>query len=54
MDKTLLATVIKVVTFANSHKDHIPPITAQTTNPFPYKINIDQKEASWASRMRIY
>ncbi|KAF4124128.1 autophagy-related protein 101 [Geosmithia morbida] len=54
MEQTLLTTVIKIVTFANSHKDHIPPITTQATNPFPYKINIDQKETSWASRMRIY
>lgn len=55
MEQTLLTSAMKIVTFANSHKEHIPPITTQTSaNPFPYKINIDQKETSWASRMRIY
>ncbi|KAM0222584.1 hypothetical protein ACHAQD_004184 [Fusarium lateritium] len=55
MEQTLLATAMKIVTFANTHKDHIPPITTQGANPFPYKINLDQKEAAgWATRMRIY
>ncbi|KAF4437783.1 hypothetical protein F53441_12963 [Fusarium austroafricanum] len=55
MEQTLTATAMKIVTFVNTHKDHIPPITTQGTNPFPYKINLDQKEAtSWATRMRIY
>lgn len=54
MEQTLLATAMKIVSFANNHKDHIPPITTQAANPFPYKINIEQRETSWASRMRIY
>ncbi|EXL86055.1 hypothetical protein FOPG_02274 [Fusarium oxysporum f. sp. conglutinans race 2 54008] len=55
MEQTLSATAMKIVAFVNTHKDHIPPITTQGTNPFPYKINIDQKEAAgWATRMRIY
>ncbi|KEY74141.1 hypothetical protein S7711_00301 [Stachybotrys chartarum IBT 7711] len=54
MEQTLRTTAIKIVTFANTHKDHIPPITTQGANPFPYKINIDQKETGWATRMGIY
>ncbi|KAG5937035.1 hypothetical protein E4U53_000093 [Claviceps sorghi] len=54
MEQTLLTTAMKIVTFANTHKDHIPPITTQGGNPFPFKINIDQKETGWAARMRIY
>jgi autophagy-related protein 101 len=54
MEQTLLTTAMKIVTFANTHKDHIPPITTQGSNPFPYKISIDQKETGWASRMRMY
>jgi autophagy-related protein 101 len=54
MEQTLQSTAMKIVTFANAHKEHIPPITTQATNPFPYKINIDQKETGWANRMRIY
>ncbi|KAI9902579.1 hypothetical protein N3K66_001931 [Trichothecium roseum] len=54
MEATLLATAMKIVTYANQHKDHIPPITTQATNPFPYKINLDQKETGWVPKMRIY
>ncbi|KAG6325212.1 hypothetical protein E4U22_000012 [Claviceps purpurea] len=54
MEQTLLTTAMKIVSFANTHKDHIPPITTQTGNPFPFKINIDQKETGWAARMRMY
>ncbi|EGY14773.1 Autophagy-related protein like [Verticillium longisporum] len=55
MEQTLLTTVMKIVTHANAHKDHIPPITAQGANPFPYTISVNQKESGgWASRMGIY
>lgn len=54
MEQTLLTTAMKIVTFANSHKDHIPPITTQGGNPFPFKINLDHKGTGWAARMRIY
>ncbi|KAJ9138032.1 DUF1649-domain-containing protein [Coniochaeta hoffmannii] len=54
MESTLLATVLKIVTYVNTHKDHIPPITTTESNPFPYQIHINQKEASWATRMGIY
>ncbi|RKU43559.1 hypothetical protein DL546_002731 [Coniochaeta pulveracea] len=49
---TLLRTVQKIVTYVNTHKDHIPPITTMESNPFPYQISINQKaEAGWAQRM---
>ncbi|KAL7626559.1 hypothetical protein AAE478_003331 [Parahypoxylon ruwenzoriense] len=54
MEQTLLTTVMKIVTFVNSHKDHIPPITTSETNPFPYQINVNRKDAGWAARMGIY
>ncbi|KAI1812044.1 DUF1649-domain-containing protein [Poronia punctata] len=54
MEQTLLTTAMKIVTCVNSHKDHIPPITTSDTNPFPYQINVNQKDAGWASRMGIY
>jgi hypothetical protein len=55
MEQTLLTAVMKIVTHANVHKDHIPPITAQGSNPFPYQINVNQKESGgWATRMGIY
>ncbi len=52
MESTLHSTVMKVVTLVNAHKSHIPPITE--SNPFPYQININQKESGWATRMGIY
>ncbi|KAF6817156.1 Autophagy-related protein 101 [Colletotrichum plurivorum] len=54
MEQTLMTTVMKVITFVNAHKDHIPPITTQGSNPFPYQINVNQKEGGWATRMGIY
>ncbi|RYP26026.1 hypothetical protein DL768_011836 [Monosporascus sp. mg162] len=40
MAQTLTATVMKLVTCVNSHKDHIPPITTSEANPFPYQIHV--------------
>ncbi|EPE06156.1 hypothetical protein F503_02985 [Ophiostoma piceae UAMH 11346] len=54
MESTLLAAVMKIVTSVNTHKDHIPPITTSESNPFPYQINVNPKEAGWATRMGIY
>ncbi|KAK0630706.1 hypothetical protein B0T17DRAFT_590136 [Bombardia bombarda] len=52
METTLHNTIMKSVTLANAHKDHIPPITTTDSNPFPYQININhQKESGWATRM---
>jgi autophagy-related protein 101 len=54
MASTLMTTVMKIITFVNAHKDHIPPITTSETNPFPYRININEKETGWATRIGIY
>ncbi|KAI2642704.1 DUF1649-domain-containing protein [Xylaria nigripes] len=54
MEQTLLTTAMKIVTLVNSNKDHIPPITTSETNPFPYQISVNQKDAGWATRMGIY
>ncbi|KAI0866845.1 DUF1649-domain-containing protein [Xylaria cubensis] len=54
MEQTLLTTAMKIVTCVNSYKDHIPPITTSETNPFPYQINVNQKDAGWATRIGIY
>ncbi|KAH8673806.1 DUF1649 domain protein [Xylariales sp. PMI_506] len=54
MEQTLLTTVLKIITCVNNNKDHIPPITTSESNPFPYQINVNQKDAGWATRMGIY
>ena len=54
MEQTLLATVRKIMKYVSTNKDHIPPITSTTGNPFPYQITVNQKDAGWAARMGIY
>jgi autophagy-related protein 101 len=55
MAQTLMTTVMKIVTWVNAHKDHIPPILSSgETNPFPYAITVNHKETGWATRMGIY
>ena len=53
-EQTLLAAVRKIMKYVNANKDHIPPITATSGNPFPYQITVNQKDAGWAARMGIY
>lgn len=53
-EQTLLAAVRKIMKYVNANKDHIPPITATSGNPFPYQIAVNQKDAGWAARMGIY
>lgn len=33
----------KVIDIADSHKDHIPPITSLDSSPFPYTIDVERK-----------
>ncbi|KLU89052.1 hypothetical protein MAPG_08029 [Magnaporthiopsis poae ATCC 64411] len=51
-EATLLTTTTKIITFVNTHKDHIPPITTTESNPFPYQITVNQKESNF--RMGMY
>ncbi|EJT74395.1 hypothetical protein GGTG_08236 [Gaeumannomyces tritici R3-111a-1] len=51
-EATLLTTTTKIITFVNTHKDHIPPITTTESNPFPYQITVNQKETGF--RMGMY
>ncbi|KAK4143817.1 uncharacterized protein C8A04DRAFT_12008 [Dichotomopilus funicola] len=39
-ETTLHNTIMKTITLANAHKDHIPPITTSDSNPFPYQIHV--------------
>ena len=49
MEQTLSATIMKLVTCVNAHKDHIPPITTSDANPFPYQIHVNQSAAAAAA-----
>ncbi|KAG9235518.1 autophagy-related protein [Amylocarpus encephaloides] len=54
MENTLLKAAMKIVTTANTEKDHIPPITTSEANPFPYIITINPKGDGWGTRMGIF
>lgn len=43
MAKSLQKAAFKILTIANKHKDHIPPITTTDANPFPYHIVVNPK-----------
>jgi len=45
MENTLRKTALKIIGIVNREKDHIPPITTTDTNPFPYKIQVNPKDA---------
>ena len=45
MRSTLHTAIMKIVTNANMHKDHIPPITNSEQNPFPSRITVNQKSS---------
>jgi len=54
MAKSLQKAAFKILTIANKHKDHIPPITTTDTNPFPYHIVLNPKPTAvepWSPRL---
>jgi len=53
METMLLKTAMKIVTIVNLNKDHIPPITTSETNPFPYQITVNPRDA-WSGKMGIF
>ncbi|CAD6439973.1 7a276fee-3830-484c-8464-967b71f1d0b8 [Sclerotinia trifoliorum] len=54
MEAMLLKAAMKIVTTVNMEKDHIPPITTNEANPFPYQITINPRGDSWGARMSIF
>ncbi|KAK3676320.1 hypothetical protein LTR78_003594 [Recurvomyces mirabilis] len=43
MENSLQDAVMKVITTANKEKNHIPPITTNDSNAFPYQILVNPK-----------
>lgn len=43
MTKSLQKAAFKIVQIGNMYTDHIPPITTNEANPFPYQIVINPK-----------
>lgn len=51
---TLRKTALKIVNTVNRDKDHIPPITTNDTNPFPYQIALNPRLEGWGKGIGIF
>ena len=54
MEKQLQAAAMKIVKTVNRERNHIPPITSNDSNPFPYQILVNPKSDSWGQKMGIF
>jgi len=54
MEMSLQKTAMKVINIVNRDRNHIPPITTNETNPFPYQILVNPKNDGWGQRMGIF
>ncbi|RPB16004.1 DUF1649-domain-containing protein [Morchella conica CCBAS932] len=54
LEHQLQKAVLEIITTASLRKDHIPPITTNDLNPFPYQIIVSPKGETWGARMGIF
>ncbi|KAA8911137.1 autophagy-related protein [Sphaerosporella brunnea] len=54
IEEQLHRTVLKIITTASNEKSHVPPITTNDANPFPYAIALAPKGETWGTRMGIF
>ncbi|TGZ81096.1 DUF1649-domain-containing protein [Ascodesmis nigricans] len=54
IERQLEKTLRTIIATAGSKKDHVPPITSNDSNPFPYAIVISPKDDTWGARMGIF
>ncbi|EMC97328.1 hypothetical protein BAUCODRAFT_69303 [Baudoinia panamericana UAMH 10762] len=54
MEDQLQQAAMKVVALANREKAHIPPITTNDTNPFPYQILVNPRTDGWGQKLGIF
>jgi autophagy-related protein 101 len=54
LEHQLQKAVLEIITTASLRKDHIPPITTNDLNPFPYQIVVSPKGETWGARMGIF
>lgn len=50
----LQKTALRIITFVNKEKDHIPIMNLSDANPFPYQIVLNPKMDSWSDRHGLY
>ena len=54
MEKQLQNAAMKIVQIVNRERNHIPPITTNEANPFPYQILVNPKGDGWSHKMGIF
>ncbi|KAK4622314.1 hypothetical protein CLAFUW4_07142 [Fulvia fulva] len=54
MERGLEKAAMKIVGIVNRERGHIPPITTNESNPFPYNILVNPKEGGWGKGMGIF
>lgn len=54
MEGELQKACMRVVTLVNRERGHIPPITTNESNPFPYKILVNPRDDGWGQKMGIF
>jgi len=54
IEGSLQKAAMKVITFVNEDRNHIPPITSNETNPFPYQVLVNPKNDGWGTKMGIF
>lgn len=52
MEAHLQKAILQIITTVSFQKDHIPPITENNNNPFPFQITVGGKAETW--RMGIF
>lgn len=54
MEKSLDNAFGKIMRIVGRDTAHIPPITTNDGNPFPYSIHVTSKAEGWGRGMRVF
>ena len=54
MEKSLDNAFAKVMAVVGRDTAHIPPITTNEGNPFPYSILVKRRDDGWGRGMRVF
>ncbi|KAF1346527.1 autophagy-related protein [Delphinella strobiligena] len=54
MERSLSVAFGKVMKVVGSQTEHIPPITSNEGNPFPYAISVGRGNEGWGRGMRVF
>ena len=54
MEAQLQSAVLKIIHTVNRERNHIPPITTNEANPFPYQILLNPKADAYSPKMGIF